>query len=77
MKRLVVKPGIQLRTGWPWGVAALGLPQTRTCSHESIRFVKSWVRCVLERGARLLENQLKDFLIGDHDDGPDALRMAP
>jgi hypothetical protein len=25
---------------------------------------------------QLLINQLKDFLVGDHDDGPDALQMA-
>jgi hypothetical protein len=22
-----------VRTGWPWGVAAPGLPQSRTCAH--------------------------------------------
>lgn len=27
-------------------------------------------------GTRLLVNQLKDFPVGDHDDGPDALEMA-
>jgi len=27
-------------------------------------------------GARELVNQLRDFPIGDHDDGPDALEMA-
>jgi predicted phage terminase large subunit-like protein len=27
-------------------------------------------------GARLLVNQLREFPLGDHDDGPDALEMA-
>lgn len=27
-------------------------------------------------GAKLLVQQLKDFPVGDHDDGPDALEMA-
>jgi phage terminase large subunit-like protein len=27
-------------------------------------------------GARLLVEQLRDFPLGDHDDGPDALEMA-
>jgi hypothetical protein len=35
-----------LRTGWPRVVADPRLPQTRTCSHESIRFLRSWICCV-------------------------------
>ena len=27
-------------------------------------------------GARLLVDQLRDFPLGDHDDGPDSLEMA-
>lgn len=39
-------------------------------SQRRIRFLRS------SPGARLLVDQLRDFPIGDHDDGPDALEMA-
>src|SRR6516165_426945 len=33
-------------TGWPRVVTGPELPQTRTCSHLSIRFLRSGIRCV-------------------------------
>ena len=39
------------RTGWPWVIAHPGLPQTRTCGHYRIRFLKSWVHCMTKLGA--------------------------
>lgn len=43
---------------------------TQYLSQGAIRFKGS------SPGARLLVEQLRDFPLGDHDDGPDALEMA-
>jgi len=41
-----------VRTRWPWVIAHPGLPQTRTCGHYRIRFLKSWFRCMTKLGTQ-------------------------
>ncbi len=57
------------RTRWPWVIAHPGLPQTRTCGHFRIRFLKSRVHCMTKLGThragrsqRVTAKQSAEFL---------------
>lgn len=55
-------------TGWPWVVADPGFPQTRTCSHWGIRFLRSRIRYLLGDGP---DNSSKQRYCYFADGGPE------